>query len=204
MKSSIFTEEWRDIPGYEGLYQVSNLGKVRSLDRKVMYNDGRIYEYKGCIRKPTMYRGGYFQVQLSKNDNIKIHRLVATVFQEQVGCIEEAKDKPFAELDVNHINECKWDNAVWNLEWCTKGYNHKYGHHYEKISKSRTGRFTYNNHPKSKPVLQYTLDGQFVKEWDCIKRAAEALGIYPSSITMVLTGRHKTAGGYVWKLKNNI
>ena len=76
-------EIWRDIEGFKGYYQVSNKGRVRSLDRTVIYKDGREYFYPGKILKPDIDKGGYLQVVLSKNSELttrKIHRLVASAF----------------------------------------------------------------------------------------------------------------------------
>ena len=106
-------EVWKDIPGYEGLYQVSNLGRVKSLPRKGTRSSD-IYMLK--IQK---YKTGYLYVSLSKNNKRKkekIHRLVALAF------ISNIKNDKY----INHKDENPMNNCVENLEWCTQSYNNKY------------------------------------------------------------------------------
>lgn len=190
MKSSIFVEEWRDIPGYEGLYQISNLGRVRSLDRIVSATNGKTFHYKSKIKKQTKDSKKYFQVSLNKNNkdiNFSVHRLVAQAFLPNPDNLPE----------VNHINECRWDNAVWNLEWCTHIYNCNYGSRTIRSAKSHI------NHPKrSKPVLQYTLDGQFVAEYPSISEVKRQTGINDAHIPACCKGKRNCCGGYRWRYKN--
>lgn len=112
-------ETWRTIDGFSGFYQVSNLGRIRSVDRKI-YNKGCCawQEVKGCILKPTYDKGGYTYVGLHDNSNgktktFKTHRLVALYF------IEGFEDG----LEVNHKNGVRDDNRAENLEWCTRSGN---------------------------------------------------------------------------------
>ena len=185
-------EIWRDIKDYEGLYQVSNLGRVKSLEHKVLFkNSEKII--KECLLKPYKVRGGYFQVKLQNNTlkkNIYIHRLVAMTFPDLVDWTEDAKGKPFEELQVNHKNEFdKANNCVDNLEWCDNYYNSHYGTHIERVIQSHL-----------KPVLQYTLDGQFVAEYSSIIEAEKQTGI--RHICCCCKGKRKTAGGYIWRYKD--
>lgn len=194
MKSSIFTEEWKDIEGYEGLYQVSNLGRVKSLARYVKHYKGGLLLLRERILTTIAVRD-YLNVNLYKEGKIKmfkVHRLVAQAF------IENPDNLP----QVNHKNECKWDNAVWNLEWCTSDYNLKYGTRLEKAIKksAKTQQLT---HPTRKSVLQYTKDNQFVTEYMSMKEAERQTGINYSSISKCCLGKGLTAGGYIWKFKNN-
>ena len=109
-------EKWKPIVGYEGLYEVSNMGRVRSLDH--VDRLGRVI--KGKLRKEQKSSNGYRQVCLSKNGQHKIaliHRLVASAF------IDNPKRLP----EVNHIDENKTNNIASNLEWCTRKYNNQYG-----------------------------------------------------------------------------
>ena len=113
-------EEWRPIEGYEGLYEVSNLGRVRSLDRYVEYSNGRIHLHKGKVLSPAKDKNGYLKVVLNCNGKCKttnIHRLVANVF------IPNPDNLPM----VNHKDEDKSNNSVDNLEWCDVKYNLSYG-----------------------------------------------------------------------------
>lgn len=187
MKSDVFIEEWRDIAGYEGQYQISNLGKVRSLDRYVKCNGFNLI--KGQLMKPKIDKYGYFQISLCKNCKYKsftIHRLVAQAFLPNPDNLPQ----------INHINECKWDNTVWNLEWCNSKYNINYGT--GKKRRIDTQRKTMST---MKPVLQYTLDMEFVGEYPSASEASRQTGINKSNIGSCCNGNpeHKSAGGYVWK-----
>lgn len=109
-------EEWRDIKGYEDWYQISNFGRVRSLDREVVYSNKKKYKYVGKILNPTLKKTGYYYVSLSKNNvrpKFDVHRLVAMAFL----------DNPNNYPCVNHIDGVKTNNNVSNLEWCTFSQN---------------------------------------------------------------------------------
>lgn len=111
------TEEWRDIPNFVGIYQVSNTGRVRSIDRTVRHmgphNKDENFKYKGKIRKKSVNRYGYETVLLSHPDGRKklkrVHRLVAECFLEKHNSVNV----------VNHIDGNKLNNNVENLEWCS-------------------------------------------------------------------------------------
>ena len=167
-------EIWKDIKGYEGLYQVSNMGRVKSFNYR---NSGKIRILKGVYN-----RYGYLTVQLSKNKVGKrklIHRLVLSAF-----CPVSGMD----ELDVNHKDE-KWDNnVIGNLEWCTKKYNNNYGNHAKNMSKA-----------KSIPVICLTTG----KEFKSIKDASCFYNISYRSLCMHLRGKTKSCGKMIWKYKNN-
>lgn len=187
------TEIWKDIQGYEGLYQVSNLGRVKSLAR--ILNDGRIWKEK--IIKPAKSGSGYMQVTLYKN-NIKkpfrIHRLVAEAF------IPNPLNLPF----VNHKDENKANNFVGtpennytdgNLEWCTREYNINYGTAIERISKTKTGIY---NTKKSKTVLQLEKDGSLVRIWPSVREVERQLGYKNSNIAACCRGRYHSIYGFKW------
>ena len=113
-------EIWRPIVGYEGLYEVSSYGRVRSLDRYVKYSNGPIHLHKGMILNPGKDKDGYLQVNLYNNGKIhqrKVHRLVAQAF------ILNPDNLP----EVNHLDEDKTNNRVENLEFCNRKYNCNYG-----------------------------------------------------------------------------
>lgn len=152
-------EIWRDIKGYEGYYQVSNLGRVRSLDRYIVNKKG---ERKHFTERylTQVSRRDYLGVTLSKNDKSKMfstHILVAKAF------IANPENKP----EVNHIDGNKQNNKVDNLEWCTRSENelHAYKNGLAKPSdrqKQVAKKYAKENY--SKKVLQYSLDGNFIKE----------------------------------------
>lgn len=184
------TEEWRDIKGYEDLYQVSNLGRVRSLDRYEFFSLGKRFR-KGIIIKSSEDKNGYNRVSLTKDGKQKfffVHRLVAEAF------IPNPNNLPF----INHKDEVKYNNCVDNLEWCTHEYNMNYGNRLQKCSKSLT-----NRRDLSKSVLQFTLDGTFVAEYPSTMEAERMLGVNHSSISACCRGKKylKTVGGYKWRYK---
>lgn len=178
-------EVWKDIQGYEGLYQVSNLGNVKSLN----YNRTG----KERILTPGNNKSGYFNVVLSKNGITKIfyvHKLVAYTF------IENPENLP----EVNHIDEDKTNNCVSNLEFCDRKYNINYGTRNEKMLKTlklRKSKFA------PKEVLQFTKANKFIKEYPSIKEAERCTEINKGNICLCCKGRRFTAGGFVWKYKNN-
>lgn len=129
-------EEWRDIEGYEGIYQVSSQGNVKSLDRYVECSNGQVRHLKGHNVSKDIIRNGYAMANLYKNNEGKrelVHRLVAKAFLPNNLNLEQ----------VNHINHNRSDNRVENLEWCTRDYNmydmsvHKYGEY--KDSRNKLG-----------------------------------------------------------------
>ena len=167
-------EIWRNIKSYEGLYQVSNMGRVKSLNYR---NSGKTKILKGVY---NMH--GYLSVLLCKN-NVKkrklIHRLVLSTFYPVSGM-----DK----LDINHKDEIRDNNVVDNLEWCTKKYNNNYGNHAKNMSKA-----------KSIPVICLTTG----EEFKSIKDASCFYNISYRSLCMHLRGKTKSCGKMIWKYKNN-
>ena len=164
-------EEFRDIPGYEGLYEVSNLGRVRSLETE-------------RILKPSKNTWGYLFVSLYKNGikkAVRIHRLVALAF------IPNPDNLPC----INHKDEDKTNNTVDNLEWCDDKYNANYGTRNERIAEKTR-----------KPVLQFDLLGNFIREWPSITKVEEETGIWQTHISKCCLGLRHTAGGYLWKYKH--
>lgn len=129
-------EVWKDIKEYEGKYQVSDLGRIKSLSRVTKNSKGE-FKTKEIIMKPTKATNGYLLACLWKNNKqskVNIHRLVANAFI----------DNPNNYKEINHKDEDKTNNRVENLEWCDHKYNMNYGNIKEKISKSRLGIAPWN------------------------------------------------------------
>lgn len=195
-------EIWKDIEGYEGKYQVSNLGKVRSLDRKTG-NHPR----KGKVLKPCANRNGYLAVNLyNKNTNREarsIHRLVAQTFIANPDC------KP----EVNHKDGNKQNNRVSNLEWCT-GSENKIHAHKTGLKPNRTkGSFKKGkenwmyqrrgkDNPRSKTVIQYDKEMNKIAEYGSTCEAERETRICSTNIAKCCRARAKTAGGYIWRYKD--
>ena len=222
-------EVWKDIPDYEGLYQVSNLGRIKSLN----FNKTG----KEKIMKPRT-GNRYYMTALWKNGIRKdylLHRIVAETF------IPNPENKPF----INHKDENCFNNSINNLMWCTHKENMNWGTRNERISKVNKGKIIPKNirekisksnkgkkisdeqkeylrkirtgiklteeHKKkisisnkgktAKKVNQYDLQGNFIKKWDCIMDFYKSINKSEksSSVSSCCSGKYKTAFGYKWK-----
>ena len=177
-------EIWKDIEGYEGLYQVSNLGRVRSTTRKQLANirNNKYITKKGQVLTPMISNAGYGRVTLFKERKRKmysVHRLVAMAF------IDNPDNLP----EVNHKDGNKRNNELHNLEWCSKSANVKHAYD-NKLTKHYTRK-----------ILQYGANGELLKEWDSLISITRELGFNFKTIQTVCAGRGraKRAFGYVWK-----
>lgn len=178
-------EIWRDIKEYEGLYQISNLGRVKSLERVSKHTKGYMVHYKEKILTPTSEKNGYARVILTKNGTSKcthhsVHRLVAKAF------LPNPKNLP----EVNHIDEDKINNCVDNLEWCTHKYNSNYGMRNKKLSEAK-----HNNTYNTKQVL--CVETGII--YDSAHEANRQTNINLTNICRVCRGERHIAGGYHWK-----
>ena len=180
-------EIWKDIIiekngvvfDFTGLYQVSNLGRVRSLN----------YNKTGEIKVLKLGKSrGYLVVQLNKNGKGKmfyIHRLVGFAFIPN--------DDPINKIQINHINEDKTDNRVENLEWCTPSENTNHGTRNERAAE-KTAKKNING-KLSKKVVCIETGAVYLSTKDVQRK----LGLLRQNISACCRGRQKTAGGYHWK-----
>ena len=192
-------EIWKDVKDYEGLYQVSNLGRVKSLERK-SWNGYKWFIKKERILKPRPLKAGYLKVSLSKDGIVKdflIHRLVAIAF------IPNPNNLP----EVNHKDENKGNNWYCNLEWCDGKYNINYGTAIERSKNNKPNMSGENNpmygksgkySPNSKKIVQLTLDNEFIRVWDSISEAVRELGFNSSTIAKCCRGIKHKHKGFKW------
>lgn len=173
-------EIWKDIKNHEGLYQVSNLGRIRSL-----YN----YKRNGTnILKPRL-KHNYYQIGLRKDSIRKwyqVHRLVAQAF------IPNPDNLP----QVNHKDENKLNNNVDNLEWCTVAYNNTYGTRLQKVSE---------NNKLRKEVLKFDINGDFIEEYSSVREATEKNNLKSlANISQCCNKKRRSVKGYVFRFKEEV
>lgn len=173
-------EIWKNMKNFEGLYEVSNNGKIRNSRKKIL--------------KTTLNHNGYVIVYLSKNSKKyakKVHRLVAETFIPKI----EGKKQ------VNHIDGNKQNNNVLNLEWCDASENIKHAYKNKLYEKQRNmAKRKLSEHSTARTVNQLDLEGNFIKKWDCIKEAGMFFGREkPTAIVSCCKGRLHTAYGFKWE-----
>lgn len=170
----MINEIWKDIDGFEGLYQVSNLGRVKSLGNDKSRRE-KILKLGNCH--------GYLQVNLCKNGKRKklcVHRLVAQTF------LQNPQNLP----EVNHKDEDKTNNSVENLEWVSSKENVNFGTRNLRVAEKL-----------SKKVFQYSKNGDFIREWASTHEVQRQLGFAASNISKCCLGNLKSAYGFIWKYK---
>lgn len=175
---------WRAIQGYEGYYEVSDSGHVRSVDRTVIDRKGNPRRLRGREMKLTRTKGkdgnGYMVVNLCRDGTSNValvHILVATAFIPN----------PYGYPMVNHIDGDKTNNDVNNLEWTTYSYNNLHA--------------LYNNlrKPKGTPVIQMTEDGDIIEVYSSATEAERETGISARAILQCISLRAYSAGGFAWE-----
>lgn len=166
-------ETWRPVPGYEKLYEVSSAGRIRNKHGKIL--------------KPHKATNGYYRIILYNNGALKsyaVHRLVATAFIPNTRGAE----------CVNHIDECKTNNDVSNLEWVTPHENNCHGTARQRISETLRKYFKENPHHCRKSIRCVETN----RVYSGVRVASRELGINAGSLSSCLNGTRKTAGGYHW------
>lgn len=174
MEKQIFMK-WKTIEEYPN-YMVSDMGEVKSLKFG-----------KERILKGIKDKDGYLIVNLFKEGKAKqyfIHRLVTLAFLPNPNNLSE----------VNHISEIKTDNRVENLEWCNRKHNLNHGSRNERARKTLT-----NRKDLSKPILQFTKEGNFVKRWESIREVERELGFNEGNISSCCLGRYNSSYGFIWR-----
>ena len=174
---NIMKEIWKDIPGYRGEYQASNLGRIKSLTRYVKRSiHGRV-----LIKCRILKYGitcGYHTICSKYNRSSYVHRLIALTF------IPNPENKPC----INHKNGIKKDNNVKNLEWVT--YSENMTHSYNVLGVVPVSR---------KPIAQYNKNGDLLNSFKSVTAAAKYINSYPSSVSRNCKGKTKTCYGYIFK-----
>ncbi len=168
-------EIWKDVQNFEGLYQVSNLGRIKSFRKSTKY--GCQNEY---ILKPSIANNGYAQVTLYNNTarhKFLVHRLIASAF------IPNPDNLP----QINHKDENRLNNCVSNLEWCTAEYNNAYG----------TARLRAVD-TRSKPIEQLSFDGNVLAVYRSARIASQILGIRKGTLVNAINA-HTQCQGYFWR-----
>ena len=201
-------ERWEQIPGFEGYYEISNYGRVKSIARYVEYSKGTTtctLFVPTKILKQTISKKGYYRVSLLKKEEhkkIAVHIIVARTF------LENPNDYP----QINHKDENKKNNTVFfksngeidhiksNLEWCTAKYNANYGTKNERISiklKETYSKKKCNHNPKK--VSQSDLKGVLITSFPSIYKASKQTGIDPAGIARCCKGEYSKFKGYIWR-----
>lgn len=175
-------EIWRPVKGYEGVYEVSNLGRVKGVERFCRGRHDGLKPVHEKILTTDVSNCGYLRVRLylyGKSKRLYVHRIVAEAF------IPNPDGLP----QVNHKDENKKNNSVNNLEWCTASYNMNYGSCIERLLV---------NQPHRMEIYQYTIDGRFVAHYRSTNEAGRMTGIRPTEIRDCVKGRQGSAHGYKW------
>lgn len=192
-------EIWKDVVGYDGFYKVSNKGRLMRCERIASNNHLLPNKIKVLREKNNGYYGTTIVDCNGNYKNVLIHKLVAQAF------IPNPENKPC----VDHINGIKADNTVENLRWCT--YKENVNFPLSLKNRSAAGKIAQNKphtiqskiaSSHKKKVLQYTLDGDFLREFESLHEISRMLGFSVPNISACCNNRRKNAFGYIWKFKS--
>lgn len=186
-------EEWKNIKGYEGLYQINKKGQIRSLDRYATIKSGAQRIVKGKMKIASIRKDGYYSLILSKkgiNKRYVVHRLLAETF------IPNPENK----CCVNHIDGNKQNNELSNLEWCSHVENMKHAFKTKLIdNEALIKRGAKISKERRKKVAQFTKDNKLIAVYESQHEAEVATNIPQGRISFCCSGKYKTAGGFIWK-----
>lgn len=193
-------EVWKDIKGYEGLYQVSSLGRIKSLDRYIERKDGTVYFWKGKIMSPAISNTGYLVTSIYKNKKkkqVQIHRLVAEAF------IPNPNNRP----EVNHINGKRNDARIDNLEWVNRSENQLHafrvlGRGYVLPTKEQMQKKV---DKKGKKIIQYEIKVIISEKarYKSIREAERQTGVVRTSISRCCKHIQEKAGKYIFRFEDD-
>lgn len=181
-------EIWKPVRNYEGLYEVSNMGRVKSVERMKWCGKG-YYKAPERILKLKKRKDGYLQIKLHKDGAEKVylvHRLVSEAF------IPNPNNLP----EVNHKDEDKTNNHIDNLEFCSRLYNNTYNGRAKKAGKKLAEKL-------SKPVYSISKESGLITYWKSATVASRQIGISQSNICACLKGKRKSAGGFYWQYSDS-
>lgn len=183
---------WKSIKNFEGMYEVSENGDIKSLTRKVASSrsSSGFRTVRERILKQHIDRYGYACVTLRKEGRDfgrTVHRLVASAF------LENPDNLP----SINHIDEDKLNNHYSNLEWCTVQHNNNYNDRQLRI-----GEVQRKKGVNGIPVSQYDLEGNHIQDFVSGKAAASDAEIHKNAVYQCCKGLRESAGGYIWKYTN--
>lgn len=174
-------EIWKDVSGYEGIYQISNFGNIKRLSYSIIRSNGNKQSWKEKILNPTKDASGYYGIRsctktTGKSETLRIHRLVAEAF------IPNPNNLPC----VNHKDGNKLNNKVDNLEYCTYSHNIKHA-------------FNNGLRHDTKKINQYDLNGNFIATYNSIREAERITGTRNTGINECLHNNYKSSNGFIWK-----